>query len=150
MSGISILLKSKPTAYQKLIQRAASYLQERDVVFVMTGAGMSVDCGLPDFRGDEGFYKNMAKINKNLKYYQIMSHNYFDDHPEKFWYLYGDRYLRYKQAKPHEGYNILKDLCINDKKNNYFLYTSNVDGLFLKFGFPEDKIFECHGNINFL
>jgi len=34
------------------------------------------------------------------------------------------------------------------KPNNYFVYTSNVDGHFQKAGFPEDKIVECHGSIS--
>lgn len=35
------------------------------------------------------------------------------------------------------------------KKNNYFAYTSNVDGQFQKAGYPEEKIVECHGSINY-
>ena len=36
------------------------------------------------------------------------------------------------------------------KKEDYFIYTSNVDGQFQKAGFPEDKIYECHGSIHFV
>ena len=32
----------------------------------------------------------------------------------------------------------------------YFVFTSNVDGHFQKAGFPENKVVECHGSINFL
>ena len=35
-------------------------------------------------------------------------------------------------------------------ESGFFVFTSNVDGHFQKAGFPEDKIVECHGSINFL
>ena len=35
------------------------------------------------------------------------------------------------------------------KNNEYFAYTSNVDGQFQKAGFPEEKLVECHGSINY-
>ena len=77
-----------------------------------------------------------------MEHYDIMNHSYFEEHPERFWYLYGERYNAYKTATPHEGYNILKKWGTQMKKGNFYSYTSNVDGQFLKAGFPEDKIVE--------
>lgn len=62
----------------------------------MCGAGMSVDSGIPDLRDDESLFKKMVSKEKKLKYYQNVSHNLFEDHPEKFWYYFGDRYMRYQ------------------------------------------------------
>jgi NAD-dependent SIR2 family protein deacetylase len=39
------------------IQRAAQLIHEADGVIIAAGAGMGVDSGLPDFRGNEGFWK---------------------------------------------------------------------------------------------
>lgn len=51
----------------------------------------------------------------------------------------------YRDVKPHEGFNILKELC---KNKDYFIVTSNVDGQFQKANFDEDKIYEIHGSIH--
>jgi hypothetical protein len=39
------------------ISQAARAIQKADAVLITAGAGMGVDSGLPDFRGDEGFWK---------------------------------------------------------------------------------------------
>lgn len=70
-------------------------IKESEALVITTGAGMGVDSGLPDFSGDGGLIEQLQKREKILKYWQIISHNYFDDHPDKFWYLYGDRYMKY-------------------------------------------------------
>ena len=104
---------------------------------------MSVDCGLPDFSGTNGI---INKIN-NKDYRNIINPKYFEEEPNKFWYIYGDRYNQYKKAFPHKGYHILNEICCNTKKGSYYLYTSNVDNMWQKTGFTEDKLYELHGNI---
>jgi NAD-dependent SIR2 family protein deacetylase len=108
----------------------------------MSGAGMSVDSGLADFRSLNGIFDRLKKREKHMEYYDIMNHKYFEGHPERFWYLYGERYNAYKAATPHNGYNILKQWGEVLKKGKYFSYTSNVDGHFIKAGFPENKLVE--------
>ena len=108
---------------------------------------MSVDSGLPDFASDQGIIQRIIKDNKNMDYRDIINPKYFKAHPQKFWYIYGDRYNQYKKALPHQGYHLLRELCMNDKKGEYFVHTSNVDNMWSKAGFPQDKIYELHGNI---
>ena len=43
------------------------------------------------------------------------------------------RYNLYKNTIPHDGFKMLLDF-VKEKNNNYFIYTSNVDGQFLKAG----------------
>ncbi len=62
---------------------------------------MSVDSGLPDFSSDQGLISKLIKNNKNLDYRNIINPIYFNEKPEKFWYIYGDRYNQYKKAQPH-------------------------------------------------
>jgi hypothetical protein len=59
---------------------------------------MSTDSGLPDAKADEMFVKKMLSKEKRLRNYTHINHVLFDNYPEKFWYYYGDRYLRYKQC----------------------------------------------------
>lgn len=47
------------------------------------------------------------------------------------------------------GFTLLHDL-VKSKKNNYFIFTSNVDGHFQKAGFVEEKIYEIHGSIEYI
>ena len=58
-------------------------------------------------------------------------------------YLY--RLDLYRKTIPHEGFNKLLDI-VKSKNDNYFIFTSNVDGQFQKAGFDENKITECHGS----
>ena len=67
---------------------------------------------------------------------------FFKRDPKKFWFFYGHRYKSYSETKPHEGFRILKEFT-----NNSFVFTSNVDNHFLRAGFPEHSILECHGSI---
>jgi len=50
----------------------------------------------------------------------------------------------YRHTKPHEGYEILRDIC---KDKEHFVVTSNVDGHFHKIGFS--NVYEVHGSINY-
>jgi hypothetical protein len=44
---------------QEKLERAAMALREADGLVISAGAGMGVDSGLPDFRGDQGFWKGI-------------------------------------------------------------------------------------------
>ena len=64
------------------------------------------------------------------------------------WAFYGHRYNLYKNTIPHDGFKMLLDL-VKTKNDNYFIFTSNVDGQFQKAGFDKSKIVECHGRISY-
>ena len=72
---------------------------------------MSVDCGLPDFRSDQGIISKMLKVEKSLDYREIVNPLYFELKPDKFWYIYGDRFNQYSESEPHTGYFHLLDIC---------------------------------------
>jgi len=55
--------------------------------------------------------------------------------------------LKYKNAKPHIGYEILNKICTQIYNGNYFIFTSNVDRLHQKSGCENSKICEIHGNL---
>jgi len=72
---------------------------------------------------------------------------FFSSNPDHFWYLYGQRYNLYKKTNPHAGYKKLLTIAEALKGDNYFVYTPNIDGHFLKAGFPHDHVMECHGSM---
>ncbi|OMJ65871.1 hypothetical protein SteCoe_37497 [Stentor coeruleus] len=132
----------------KELLKAKEVIKQCNFLMITAGAGMSVDSGLPDFKGSHSFweaYPPMKKLALTLP--EVSNPLWFHRDPTFAWGFFGHRYHLYKNAIPHEGYNILKK-WVKDKK--YFVYTSNIDGLFLKTGFPENKVAEFHGTIHYL
>jgi NAD-dependent SIR2 family protein deacetylase len=129
------------------LELAKQKIEEADAILITAGAGMGVDSGLPDFRGDEGFWRAYPVI-KDLGYSFVDMANpeWFETQPELAWAFYGHRLNLYRETVPHKGFAMLKALV--EAKEDYFIFTSNVDGQFQKAGFPEAKIYECHGSIH--
>ncbi len=132
------------------IQTAARIVAESDVIFVSAGAGMGVDSGLPDFRGDEGFWRAYPLLrDEHLSFQDLANPAWFRLDPSRAWGFYGHRYHLYQATEPHQGFAILRRWCW-EKQNPSFVFTSNVDGHFQKSGFPSNQVYECHGSINHL
>lgn len=130
------------------IQKAKTYIEEADAILITAGAGMGVDSGLPDFRGDEGFWKAYPVIKDlGIGFSQMANPEWFDTKPKLAWAFYGHRLHLYRDTEPHAGFSMLLDL-VKQKNENYFIYTSNVDGQFQKAGFDAQKIVEVHGSIH--
>jgi len=129
-----------------MIRKAARAIKEAKYVLITAGAGMGVDSGLPDFRGDEGFWKAYPIAEKlGLNFQALANPKWFDVNPKLAWAFYGHRFNMYKNTTPHEGFRVL----LNIPKEK-FVFTSNVDGHFQKAGFSEMKVVEIHGSINYL
>lgn len=133
-----------------MIIRAREMILECDAVLITAGAGMGVDSGLPDFRGNEGFWQAypVAKV-RGLSFEAIANPEWFERDPSLAWAFYGHRLNLYRDTVPHEGFALLRELC-RSKGDNYFILSSNVDGQFQKAGFDQDKICEIHGSIHHL
>ncbi len=132
------------------LRAAAQLLREADALLVTAGAGMGVDSGLPDFRGNEGFWKAyppMAKL--GVSFVEMANPWWFDRDPSLAWGFYGHRLNLYRRTVPHEGFKRLLEIG-NKKNEGYFVFTSNVDGQFQIAGFDEDRIEECHGSLHHL
>lgn len=115
--------------------------QAAEGVVILAGAGMGVDSGLADFRGDTGLW-TMAKENF-LKYSTARA---FDDDPVIAWNFYIDRIRQYGEVAPHCGFTGLLDLLKSTHKP-YFVVTSNVDGHFQKAGYNPALVHEMHGDL---
>lgn len=132
------------------IAEAKKIIEDADAILITAGAGMGVDSGLPDFRGNEGFWRAYPPIAKlGLSFSQMANPSWFETNPQLAWAFYGHRLNLYRNTLPHEGFKILLEL-VKAKDNNYFIFTSNVDGQFQKAGFDENKIYEVHGSIHYL
>jgi len=130
------------------IERAADAITRADALFIGAGAGMGVDSGLPDFRGNQGFWNAYPAFQKlGLSFSDLANPRWFRDDPERAWGFYGHRLNLYRDIQPHRGFDILRDWA-SRTSGGAFVYTSNVDGQFQEAGFP--RVVECHGSIHHL
>jgi len=132
------------------LQRAANAIREADALLITAGAGMGVDSGLPDFRGNEGFWRAYPPFKaRGLSFVDMASPEWFDRNPAVAWGFYGHRLHLYRDTTPHEGFHILRRWA-ERMTGGVFVFTSNVDGQFQRAAFPEDAVVECHGSIHHL
>ena len=83
---------------QKLIKNSKNIL-------ITAGAGMGVDSGLPDFRGNKGLWKAYPPLEKlNFSFSDAANPYFFEKHPNLAWGFYGHRLNLYKNTLPHKGY----------------------------------------------
>ncbi|MBF0631258.1 MAG: NAD-dependent deacetylase [Magnetococcales bacterium] len=128
--------------------KAARVLSRADALMITAGAGMGVDSGLPDFRGDDGFWRAYPPMKqRGLSFVDMANPRGFVDHPSLAWGFYGHRLNLYRRTVPHEGFHLLKQWG-EAMPLGWFVFTSNVDGQFQKAGFDPDRIEECHGSIH--
>ena len=108
---------------------------------ILTGAGISTESGIPDFRGPQGVWtKNpAAEKTANLQ-------NYVAD-PEIRKQAWQNR-LRSEiwTAQPNDGHRAVAEL--EQKANVHTLVTQNIDGLHLAAGSSPEKMIEIHGTVH--
>lgn len=135
---------------ENALDLAAEAISAADALLVTAGAGIGVDSGLPDFRGNEGFWRAYPPLEKlGISFVDMANPIWFKRDPELAWGFYGHRLNLYRSTEPHDGFRILRDWG-RDLPRGSFVFTSNVDGQFQEAGFDRDRILECHGSIHHL
>lgn len=136
--------------FESDLLHAAELIAGADALVIASGAGMGVDSGLPDFRGNEVFWQTYPALAKaNLNFIEVASPRTFEQDPNLAWGFYGHRLALYRETAPHPGYELLKRWG-ERMFHGYSVFTSNVDGQFQKAGFDPAHIHECHGSIHHL
>jgi NAD-dependent deacetylase len=123
-----------------MIDDLATYLRRATKVVVLTGAGISTDSGIPDFRGPNGIWTKDPKAEKlsSLQHYmadpELRKHAWKVrlDHPG--W-----------AAEPNAAHLALVELERRGKLST--LVTQNIDGLHQKAGNSTDVVIEIHGTM---
>ena len=138
------------TQTENLLDRAAAAITDADALLITAGAGIGVDSGLPDFRGDEGFWRAYPPLKRlGISFVNMANPIWFKRDPELAWGFYGHRLGLYRSTDPHDGFRILREWG-KECTNGFFIFTSNVDGQFQRAGFDGERILECHGSIHHL
>lgn len=131
-------------------RKTADAIRRADALVIASGAGMGVDSGLPDFRGERGFWKAYPMYERlGMTFVGAASPSNFLQDPAFGWGFYGHRTALYRATRPHDGFHILKR-WIGQYGMDYFVVTSNVDGQFQKAGYEEGRVLEVHGSIHHL
>nr|WP_133848726.1 Sir2 family NAD-dependent protein deacetylase [Labedaea rhizosphaerae] len=127
---------------------AAELIASADALLVCAGAGMGVDSGLPDFRGDEGFWQAYPPYERlGLRFVELADPVHFVQDPALAWGFYGHRLALYRGTKPHSGFTVLRRWADTREAR---VFTSNVDGQFQVAGFDGEHVAEVHGSIHHL
>ena len=65
-------------------------------MIVGTGAGMGIDSGLPDFRGNQGFWNNYPTYKGKFSFIDCANPDFLRTNPHLFWGFYGSRLAMYR------------------------------------------------------
>ncbi|KAF4532265.1 hypothetical protein B566_EDAN016447 [Ephemera danica] len=110
-------------------------------ILILTGAGVSVSCGIPDFRSRDGIYSRLAIDFPDLPDPQAMFDiNYFRQDPRPFYKFAREIYPG--QFKPSPCHRFIKSL--ERRKKLLRNYTQNIDTLEQVAGI--ENVIECHGS----
>ncbi len=118
------------------IAQAASALAASPFSIALTGAGMSTESGLPDFRSPGGLWGKDNPV-------EVASLSAFRRTPEKFYDFYRRRLVRLAAAAPNAGHRALAQLEASGRLAA--IITQNVDGLHQAAG--SRHVIELHGNL---
>jgi len=131
---------TEQTNQDGMIERVRSWIHEADQISILTGAGISTDSGIPDFRGPQGVWTKNPEAEKMATLQIYMA----DPDVRK---LAWQSRLKSSEigAKPNLGHAALVELERLGKLHT--LITQNVDGLHLEAGHAPEKIVEIHGTM---
>jgi NAD-dependent deacetylase len=113
-------------------------LTSQDRLFVLTGAGISVESGLATFRGSGGFW-NGHRVE------DVATPEAWDANPELVWRFYSMRRRDAFRAQPNSGHFALAKIEVQLGGSNFYLCTQNVDDLHERAG--SQRIHHMHGTL---
>ncbi|HUG14949.1 MAG TPA: Sir2 family NAD-dependent protein deacetylase [Thermomicrobiales bacterium] len=125
--------------HRQALDALAAVMQSRRPVVAFTGAGISTESGIPDYRGPNGLWTTGAA--RPVEYSEFMSD------PEarmRWWQALPERVASSQQRAPNAGHGALARL----ERHGVLAatITQNIDGLHLDAGASPERVIELHGN----
>jgi len=119
------------------LDQFAAKIRASSEIVVFTGAGISTESGIPDFRSPGGLW---------TRYKPVTYQEYLASEVARLsaWKRRLETHDTTKNAKPNLGHHFVNSLNVMEKLIG--LITQNVDGLHSEAGLPDDKIVELHGS----
>ncbi len=123
------------------IGKLAALLSAARSIVAFTGAGVSTESNIPDFRSAGGVYDSIRKTYGRPPEV-LLSHSFFEAHPEIF-FDYLRRFLVFPDAQPNDAHRALARLEAAGR--GVTVVTQNIDGLHAKAG--SRNVLELHGSL---
>lgn len=123
--------------YPDQLKKLAELISDNERFFVLTGAGISTDSGVPDFRSPgSGLWEKIDPIATSSV--EVLHRN-----PRLFYETGFTRFMKIASTEPNDGHRVLARL----EELGYLkgLITQNIDGLHVKAG--SKKVWEVHGHL---
>ena len=135
MDGLSATASESSTGQERA--RLAALMREAGSVVALTGAGISVPSGIPDFRTPgTGLWERVDPM-------EVAHIDAFNEDPARFWSFYGERFATLSGKQPNGAHRALVELEQRGLLNG--VITQNVDMLHARAGTRE--LVEMHGSI---
>ncbi len=122
------------------VDTVASWLREARSVAILTGAGISTESGIPDFRGPDGVWTKNPAAERTATIQHYVADR---DHRVRSWANRADSPMH--NAEPNAGHYALTALEGKGKLDT--LVTQNIDGLHHAAGTAPERIVEIHGTV---
>jgi NAD-dependent deacetylase len=119
------------------MNKIKKWIKEANKIVVFTGAGISTESGIPDFRSPGGIWTKM----KPIMFQDFLSSEKTQIESWKRKFVI-DKDM--KIAKPNKGHQAIATLFMTNKIS--YILTQNIDNLHHDSGIPDNKIIELHGN----
>jgi NAD-dependent deacetylase len=116
----------------------AELIRERQPCVVLTGAGISTESGIPDFRSDQGIWRDVDPL-------EVASIHAFRQDPGRVWGFYRRRIGLLRDAEPNAAHQALAQL--EERGHVQAVVTQNIDTLHTRAG--SRNVVEVHGSIRF-
>ncbi|MCY6369261.1 Sir2 family NAD-dependent protein deacetylase [Clostridium ganghwense] len=125
------------------IKKVFKNLEKADCVLIGAGSGLSAAAGI-DYTDTKSFAKDFPQLTKKgfSCHYELMGYTNWSKEEQWAYLATNVNHVRF-QLPPSPIYKKLFDLV---KNKDYFVITSNVDGMFYKSGFDENRIFTPQGD----
>jgi NAD-dependent deacetylase len=118
--------------------RLAEMIREADSTVVLTGAGVSVPSGIPDFRTPgKGLWEKVNPM-------EVAHIDVFRREPDRFWHFYSQRFAVLGQKQPNRAHEVLAELERRGLIEG--VVTQNIDRLHRAAG--SEHVIEVHGSID--
>lgn len=125
--------------YVNTLDDVAKLLAKANNIMIVTGAGVSVSCGIPDFRSEKGIYSRLQEYELDDPQ-QMFDIEYFRESPEIFYSFAKELYPAKYQPSPSHLFVKL----VEEKGKLLRNYTQNIDTLEHKANIK--RVVNCHGS----
>lgn len=157
----------------QIAKKCAQMILDNEILIFILGHGINIDMGLPEIRSKlynlfntphyshmffiiysiaaNDFWREYPDYKENGLYrHNLLNNKQLIEDPSIFWNYFTQEYQIYKKFKPNPCYFKMLQIAEALKRDNYFVLTTNYDCAILDEGFPEDRVFEAHGSLDYV